>query len=114
MQLEASGTRGDVLILWDSKTWKGEVLKVGAYTLTCRFKSTINDFGWHMTRVYAPNCNQEWQEVWWEIGSVRSLFTGPRVIGVILILLDMLQSGRIAPEPLHTKLNFLILLSTWS
>ncbi|WMV55749.1 hypothetical protein MTR67_049134 [Solanum verrucosum] len=31
--------------------------------------------------VYAPTCNLERQEVWWEIGAVRSLFTGPWVLG---------------------------------
>ncbi|XP_015169579.1 uncharacterized protein, partial [Solanum tuberosum] len=34
-----------------------------------------------MTGVYAPTCNLERQEVWWEIGAVRSLFTGPWVLG---------------------------------
>ncbi|WMV57930.1 hypothetical protein MTR67_051315 [Solanum verrucosum] len=48
-QLEASGTRGGILMLWD--------------------------------RVYAPNCNLERQEVWWEIGAVRGLFSGPWILG---------------------------------
>lgn len=34
-----------------------------------------------MTGVYAPTCNVERQEVWEEIGAVRSLFTGPWVLG---------------------------------
>lgn len=59
--------------------------------LTCRFKLTTNDFGWLMIGVYAPNCNQARHEVFWEVGVVRSLFTGPWVIEVILILLDLLQ-----------------------
>ncbi|WMV08580.1 hypothetical protein MTR67_001965 [Solanum verrucosum] len=44
------------------------------------FKSRVNGFTWHMTGVYAPTCNLERQEVWWEIGAVRSLFTGPWVL----------------------------------
>lgn len=32
-----------------------------------KFKSSTNDFGWHMIGVSAPNCNQERQEVCREI-----------------------------------------------
>nr|XP_009596491.1 uncharacterized protein LOC104092571 [Nicotiana tomentosiformis]XP_016432332.1 PREDICTED: uncharacterized protein LOC107758988 [Nicotiana tabacum] len=79
-QLEASGTKGGILMLWDSKVWKGEVVTTGAHSLTCKFESHSQDFNWHMTRVYAPNCIRERREVWWEIGGTRSLFTGPWVV----------------------------------
>lgn len=49
--------------------------------MTGNFKSKVSEFEWHMTRVYAPTCNAERQEVWWEIGAVRSLFIGPWVLG---------------------------------
>ena len=68
-------------MLWDSKHWEGKVVEIGAYTLTCGFKSRNCDFEWHMTGVYAPNCNLESQEVWWEIGAVRGLFLGPWILG---------------------------------
>ncbi|XP_070015628.1 uncharacterized protein [Nicotiana sylvestris] len=45
-----------------------------------RFESQTQDFSWHMTGVYAPNCDRERQEVWWEIGAVRGLFLGPWVV----------------------------------
>jgi len=35
--LEASGTRGGTMMLWDSRIWKEEVLETGTCTLTCRF-----------------------------------------------------------------------------
>ena len=56
-------------------------MEIGSYTLTCSFKSKVIDFAWHMTGVYAPTCNMERQKVWWEIGAVRSLFTGPWIVG---------------------------------
>ncbi|KAF3645351.1 hypothetical protein FXO38_19673 [Capsicum annuum] len=34
--LEASGARGGIIMLWDSRVWKGQVLQIGAYSLTCR------------------------------------------------------------------------------
>nr|XP_016436162.1 PREDICTED: uncharacterized protein LOC107762331 [Nicotiana tabacum] len=79
-QLEASGTRGGIIMLWDNKVWKGEVIATGSYSLTCRFESLTQDFNWHMTGVYAPNCVNERQEVWWEIGAARGLFIGPWVV----------------------------------
>lgn len=37
--LEASGTRGGIMMLWDSRIWKREVLGIGTYTFTCKFES---------------------------------------------------------------------------
>lgn len=68
--LKASGTRG-ILMLWDSRIWQGEVLQVGAYTLTCKFVAILQNC--HITGVYAPNCNYERNRVWREIGTVRGL-----------------------------------------
>ncbi|KAG5608834.1 hypothetical protein H5410_020115 [Solanum commersonii] len=38
--LEASGTRGRILMLWDDIAWRGETLEIGLYTLTCKFEET--------------------------------------------------------------------------
>ncbi|XP_070017166.1 uncharacterized protein [Nicotiana sylvestris] len=75
--LEASGTRGGILLLWDCRVWKGEVLQTGAYTLTCKFEALLQNFQCHITRVYAPNCRIERKKVWSEIGAVRGLMEGP-------------------------------------
>ncbi|WMV37865.1 hypothetical protein MTR67_031250 [Solanum verrucosum] len=79
-QLEASGTRGGVLILWDEKVWTGEVSSLGAYSLTCKFTGKNRDFTWCLTGIYAPNNRVEREEVWWELGSARGLFDGPWVV----------------------------------
>ncbi|XP_070007559.1 uncharacterized protein [Nicotiana sylvestris] len=75
--LEASGTRGGILMLWDCRVWKGEVLQTGAYTLTCKFDALLQNFQCHITGVYAPNCRIERKKVWSEIGAVRGLMEGP-------------------------------------
>uniref|UniRef100_M1BT70 Endonuclease/exonuclease/phosphatase domain-containing protein n=1 Tax=Solanum tuberosum TaxID=4113 RepID=M1BT70_SOLTU len=83
-QLEASGTRGGILILWDGRVWEGEICEVGAYCITCKFMGKTMDFSWHMSGVYAPNDREEREEreeVWWELASVRGLFSGPSVVG---------------------------------
>ncbi|WMV19026.1 hypothetical protein MTR67_012411 [Solanum verrucosum] len=70
--LESSGTRGGIMMLWDSRIWKGEVLETGTYTLTCKFESQLQDISCHMTGVYAPNCYVERRLVWEEIGYWRT------------------------------------------
>ncbi|XP_070017179.1 uncharacterized protein [Nicotiana sylvestris] len=75
--LKASGTRGGILLLWDCRVWKGEMLQTGAYTLTCKFKALLQNFQCHITGVYAPNCKIERKIVWREIGAVRGLMEGP-------------------------------------
>lgn len=54
-QLEASGTRGGVIILWDGRSWTGEVSSVGAYSITCEFIGKNPDLSWHLSSIYAPN-----------------------------------------------------------
>ncbi|WMV51255.1 hypothetical protein MTR67_044640 [Solanum verrucosum] len=78
--LESSGTRGGIMMLWDSRIWKGEVLETGTYTLTCKFESQLQDFSCHITGVYAPNCYVERRLVWEEIGSIGGLIEGPWAI----------------------------------
>ncbi|KAG5593808.1 hypothetical protein H5410_035040, partial [Solanum commersonii] len=72
--LQASGTRGGILMLWDSRSWRGEVLEIGSYTLTCKFETLLQDYKCHITGVYAPTCRFERKHVWEEIRVVRSLF----------------------------------------
>ncbi|WMV57474.1 hypothetical protein MTR67_050859 [Solanum verrucosum] len=79
-QLEARGTRGGIIILWDSNIWEGEVCEVGAYSITCKFTGKTQDLGWHFSGVYAPNNREEKEEVWGELGAVRGLFNGPWVV----------------------------------
>ncbi|KAG5595642.1 hypothetical protein H5410_036874 [Solanum commersonii] len=75
--LEASGTREGIIMLWDSRVWKGEVQQIGVHTLTCSFEGLLQNFNCHITGVYAPNCNVERREVWDELGAVRGLMEGP-------------------------------------
>lgn len=69
-----------MLLIWDSRSWRGEVLEVGTYTLTCKFEALLQDFKCNITGVYAPNCIIEREHVWGEVGAVRSLFEGPWIV----------------------------------
>lgn len=79
-QLEAGGSRGGILMLWDERIWKGELSSLGAYSLTCKFTRKNQDFSWFLTGIYAPNNIEEREEVWWEVGAVRGLFDGPWIV----------------------------------
>ncbi|KAG5615818.1 hypothetical protein H5410_015642 [Solanum commersonii] len=47
--LEPSGTRGGILLLWDSRVWKSEILETGACTLTCKFEAQLHSYSYHIT-----------------------------------------------------------------
>lgn len=74
--LEACGTRGGILLLWDSRVWKSEILETGACTLTCKFEAQLHSYSCHITGVYSPNSYTEGRLVWEEIGDVRGLMEG--------------------------------------
>lgn len=57
------GTRGGIIIMWDSSIWEGEVCEVEAYNTTCKFTGKAQDLGWHLSGVYAPNSREEREEV---------------------------------------------------
>ncbi|WMV23105.1 hypothetical protein MTR67_016490 [Solanum verrucosum] len=78
--LESSGTRGGILMMWDERAWRGEILEIGAYSITCKFESQLQDFKCHITGVYAPNCYKERRIVWEEVSAVRGLMEGPWAI----------------------------------
>lgn len=79
-QLEASGTRGGVVIMWDKRVWDGEISSIGEYSISCCFTGVSQDLKWLLTGVYAPIKREERIEAWWEIGAARCLFTGPWVL----------------------------------
>ena len=54
-QLEVSGTRGGIAIMWDKREWEGEISSVGMHSVTCSFTGICQDFSWQLTGVYAPN-----------------------------------------------------------
>ncbi|CAN4125589.1 unnamed protein product [Withania somnifera] len=67
--LEASGTRGQNVMIWNRRVWKGDVLQIGVHSFTCRFEGQLQDFRCHITGVYAPN-----------LSAVRDLMEGPWAI----------------------------------
>ncbi|KAF3639050.1 Ras-related protein RABC2a [Capsicum annuum] len=57
--LEPEGSCGGILILWDSRVWKGIFVEKGQYSLTYRFVAVQKSFSWCLTGVYAPHTRIE-------------------------------------------------------
>lgn len=79
-QLEASGTRGGIIVMWDDIEWEGEVVGIGAHTITCKLSGKPQEYTFYISGVYAPNDRIKREEVWWELAWVRGLFEGPWVV----------------------------------
>lgn len=76
--LEASGTIGGIIMLRDSRVWKGEILQVGAYTLACSSEALLQNFNCHISG--SMHQKVERREVRNELGMVRGLIEGPWAI----------------------------------
>lgn len=59
--------------MWDNRLWKGEILCKGLYSLACSSNAVMQDFDWHLTRIYGPNSRRERLTMWEEIRAVRGL-----------------------------------------
>ena len=47
--LEAKGTIGGIIMLLDIRVWKGEILQVGDYTITCSFEALLQNYNCHIS-----------------------------------------------------------------
>lgn len=94
--MEAEGSRGGILIMWDSivwgiivgilliwdsRVWGGSLIEVSQYSVTYEFKSIQNSFTWYFIMVYAPHTRSEKLLCWEELAVVRQLYNGPWVTG---------------------------------
>jgi len=77
--MEAEGSKGGILIMWDSRNWRGTQVEMGQHSITYEFVSTQNSFTWYLTGVYAPDSREEKLSCWEEISAVKELCGGPWV-----------------------------------
>ena len=50
---EAKCNRWGILILWDRRTWRGELFLNGNQSITGMFSGENDDFSWYLNAVYA-------------------------------------------------------------
>jgi len=44
IHLEADGSRGGIIILWDRRVWKGEMVEHGNQSITCKMSGENSDY----------------------------------------------------------------------
>ncbi|KAG5616742.1 hypothetical protein H5410_016566 [Solanum commersonii] len=71
--MEALGSKGSIIIMWDKRSWKGEMVESGNQMITCKL-SGIN------TAVYASCDRNERSELWEELGTMKSFCEEPWVV----------------------------------
>uniref|UniRef100_M1D672 Uncharacterized protein n=1 Tax=Solanum tuberosum TaxID=4113 RepID=M1D672_SOLTU len=76
---EADGSKGEILIMWDSRTWADTKVEEGNYSITYKFESIQNSFSWFFTGVYNPYSRSENLECWEEMAAMKELSEGPWV-----------------------------------
>ncbi|KAG5609575.1 hypothetical protein H5410_020856 [Solanum commersonii] len=77
--LEAQGACGGIVILWDSRVWKGELVTKGTYSISYKFEAVQESFNRCLTRVYAPHTRVDKNDCWEEILVAKGLMKGPWV-----------------------------------
>ncbi|XP_075087637.1 uncharacterized protein LOC142169644 [Nicotiana tabacum] len=80
VNLEAIGTSGGILIMWDKRLLEGELIISGSQSISCRLTAIGQDFSWFITGIYASNSRIERQDLWWELAASRGLCNGPWVV----------------------------------
>ncbi|WMV54050.1 hypothetical protein MTR67_047435 [Solanum verrucosum] len=77
---EAQDSSGGIMILWDKRVWRGELLLVGSQCLTGKFSGIHDDFNWCITAVYA-DCDTVIRRVLWqELLQMKTSINGPWVV----------------------------------
>ncbi|KAG5571422.1 hypothetical protein H5410_061188 [Solanum commersonii] len=77
---EAQGSSGGIMILWDKRVWRGELLLVGSQCLTGKFSGIHDYFNWCITAVYA-DCDTVIRRVLWqELLQMKTSIYGPWVV----------------------------------
>jgi hypothetical protein len=65
-----------ILLMWDKRVVECIDEAVGTFSLSCKFKSVLDQFVWAFSGAYSPNDNSErlllWEELfgtlhWWDI-----------------------------------------------
>ncbi len=69
--LNAVNIAGGILLLWDKRVLERTDSKVGAFFVSCCWKSIIDGFEWVGTSLYGPSRNELRSELWEELQGVR-------------------------------------------
>uniref|UniRef100_A0A3Q7FJX8 Uncharacterized protein n=1 Tax=Solanum lycopersicum TaxID=4081 RepID=A0A3Q7FJX8_SOLLC len=64
------------ILLWDKRSWKGEMVEYRNQSITCKLCGVNQELTWFLTAVYASCDRNERMELWEEFEAMRSLCEG--------------------------------------
>ncbi|RVW38098.1 hypothetical protein CK203_095113 [Vitis vinifera] len=77
VSLDARGTTGGVLVLWDKRVLEGLEVEVGSFSISCHFRNCEEGFVWVFSRLYGPLKGRKRKELWEELAAVKGLWNEP-------------------------------------
>eukprot|EP00261_Vitis_vinifera_P032749 XP_019073992.1 PREDICTED: uncharacterized protein LOC109122143 [Vitis vinifera] len=79
--VDARGTTGGLLLLWDNRVLENLEVESGGYSIFFRFRNCSDGFSWIFSGVYGPVIGSEKEDFWEELGAIRGLWEDPWCIG---------------------------------
>ena len=99
-ELNAEGSAGGILLLWDNSHISLVDYVVGSYSVTCLFRMTEDGFLWAFSGVYGPVENSFRESFWEELGSIKGLWDCPWCVGgdfnEVLYPIERSRGGRLS------------------
>ncbi|KAG5630554.1 hypothetical protein H5410_002271 [Solanum commersonii] len=74
------GSKGGILVMWDKRSWKGEMVEYGNQSITCKLCEVNRELTWFLLAVYASCDRNERMDLWEDLGAMRRLCEGPWVV----------------------------------
>lgn len=72
MVLPTSGASGGIILMWDERAVECIEEVVGTFSLSCKFKSVMDQFVWAFSGVYGPGGDSDRHYLWVELSGVFS------------------------------------------
>ena len=79
--LNAEGSAGGILLLWDNSRISLVDSVVGSFSVTCLLRMPENGFLWAFSGVYGPTQNSLRESFWEELGAIKGLWDCPWCVG---------------------------------
>ena len=81
VSVNANGAVGEILVFSDFRVLELVDLKVGEFSISCRFRNCEDDFMWVFTGVYGPCSWKDKEGLWEELGAIRGLWNDLWCVG---------------------------------
>ncbi len=110
VSLNAVGTAGGVLLLWDKRAVEKFDVFVGRFSVSCLWRGVCDGFTWVGTGIYSPTCDVIRRDVWVELRYIRLRWDHPWCLlgdfNVIRFPSERLRCRRYTP-PMIEFLDFI-------